>query len=90
MILLGSTGSIGVNTLEIAKRFSLEIEVLVAGNNVALLNEQIKIHRPARVVIGAKEDVPNVNHPDVLFGEEGILEAIERASSNLLVNALVG
>ena len=90
MVLLGSTGSIGINTLKIAKKFSLEIEVLVAGKNVKLLNEQIKTHRPKRVVIGSKEDVPKVDHSDVLFGEEGILEAIERSSSDLVVNALVG
>ncbi len=38
LILLGSTGSIGVNTLEIAKKFALNVEVLVAGRNIDLLN----------------------------------------------------
>ena len=38
MIILGSTGSIGKNTLEIAERFNLEIETLVAGENYQLLN----------------------------------------------------
>ena len=46
MIILGSTGSIGVNTLSIAQRFSLHVDVLVAGKNISLLNEQIKIHKP--------------------------------------------
>ena len=46
MVLLGSTGSIGVNALIIAKRFGIMVEALVAGKNIALLNEQIKEHHP--------------------------------------------
>lgn len=90
MVLLGSTGSIGVNTLEIAKKFDLEVEVLVAGNNIALLNEQIAIHKPKTVVVGSADDAPRVAHSRVLCGEEGILCAIEESESELVVNALVG
>lgn len=90
MIVLGSTGSIGVNTLEIAKKFSIEIEVLVAGNNIKLLNEQIKEHNPKVVVIGNKKDVSKVNHSNVFYGQEAILKVIEDSSSELVVNALVG
>ena len=90
MILLGSTGSIGVNTLAVAEHFKMPVEVLVAGRNIALLNEQILRHRPATVVVSHAEDAPNVAHPNVLVGEAGILRAIEEASCSLVVNALVG
>ena len=90
MILLGSTGSIGTNALAIARRFELNIDVLVAGKRVELLNEQIKEFSPRMVVVGSKEDVCRVNHSTVLYGEEGILEAIESSSSKLVINALVG
>ena len=90
MILLGSTGSIGKNALEIARRFNLEIDVLVAGRSIDLLNEQIKAFSPRVVVVGSKEDVSKVNHSHVLYEEEGILEAIESSSSELVINALVG
>ena len=90
MVLLGSTGSIGVNTLEIAKKFNLDVEVLVAGNNITLLNEQIAIHKPTTVVVGCAENAPLVKHSRVLCGEEGILQAIEESESELVVNALVG
>lgn len=90
MVLLGSTGSIGVNTLKIAKKFSLDIEVLVAGNNIDLLNTQIAEHSPKTVVISDPAAVSKINHPHVLSGEEGILQAIEEAQSALMVNALVG
>ena len=90
MILLGSTGSIGVNTLEIAKKFALNVEVLVAGRNIDLLNSQIKEHSPKKVIIASKDDIKKVNHKNVFFGEEAILEAIEDSSSKTVVNALVG
>lgn len=90
MILLGSTGSIGVNTLNIARKFNLNVEVLVAGKNINLLNEQIKEFKPRKVVISDKSDIKLVNHTDVSFGEEAILEAIENGTSKTVVNALVG
>ncbi len=90
MILLGSTGSIGVNTLEVAKKFSIDVEVLVAGNNVELLNKQIKEHNPKRVVVAKKEDICRVNHSSVFYGDDSIIKAIEDSSSSLVVNALVG
>lgn len=90
MILLGSTGSIGVNTLEIAKKFALNVEVLVAGRNIDLLNSQIKEHNPKKVIIASKDDIKKVNHKNVFFGEEAILKAIEDSSSKTVVNALVG
>jgi len=90
MILLGSTGSIGVNTLIVAKRFNIVVEVLVCGSNIKLLNEQIKEHNPKTVVIANKEDIPKVNHSCVYYGEDAILKVIEDSTSSLLVNALVG
>lgn len=90
MILLGSTGSIGVNTLNIARKFNLNIEVLVAGKNIKLLNEQIKEFNPKIVVVADEEDISFVQHKNVSFGETAILEAIENSSSKTVVNALVG
>ena len=90
MILLGSTGSIGVNTLAIAKRFGLNVEVLVAGRNIALLNEQIATHNPSVVVIANEQDKAQVKHSNVLCGEEMIVRVIEDSSSKVVVNALVG
>jgi len=90
MVVLGSTGSIGVNTLIIAKRFNLDIEVMVAGRNIKLLNQQLKDFKPSLVIVANKEDVDKVNHKNVKAGQETILEAIENSKSNLVVNALVG
>jgi len=90
LVLLGSTGSIGVNTLIVAKKFNIAVEVLVCGKNIELLNEQIKTHNPKLVVIADEADIARVQHTNVKAGEEAILNAIENSQSSLVVNALVG
>lgn len=90
MILLGSTGSIGVNTLKVADKFSLNVDALVAGSNIELLNTQIEKYKPDFVCVSTKELSLHVEHENVFYGPEGILEVIELCSSNLVVNALVG
>jgi len=90
MILLGSTGSIGVNTLRLVKKFALHVEVLSAGKNIELLNQQIDEFSPDYVCVSDIEDVQRVKHDKVYHGIEGILEILNRAKSDLVVNALVG
>ena len=90
IVLLGSTGSIGVNTLLIAKRYNLQIEALVAGRNIELLNQQIAEFNPKFVAIANSKDKSRVNHSNIFCGDEGILELLELTSSPTIVNALVG
>ena len=90
IVLLGSTGSIGVNTLIIAKRYNIQIEAMVAGSNIALLNKQIAEYQPKTVVIAHEADKHKVNHSNVRCGNEAILTLIEESQSPMIVNALVG
>ena len=90
IVLLGSTGSIGVNTLIIAKRYNITIEAMVAGSNIDLLNKQIAQYHPQVIVIAHEADKHKVNHPDVRCGNKAILSLIEESKSNMIVNALVG
>lgn len=93
MIILGSTGSIGINTLIIAKKLHLEIETLCAGKNISLLNQQILEFKPKNIVIADKQDIPKITkhfNGKIYYGENGILEAILDSKSTLVVNALVG
>jgi len=90
LILLGSTGSIGVNTLLVAKKFNMSIDVLVCGKNIELLNTQILEFAPRVVVIKNKDDVFRVKHNNVFYGEDAIVEVIKDSPSKLVVNALVG
>ncbi|PSM53204.1 1-deoxy-D-xylulose 5-phosphate reductoisomerase [Campylobacter blaseri] len=90
MVVLGSTGSIGVNSLEIAKRFNLEIEALSCNKNYKLLNEQISKFSPKFVCIGDKFLKDKVNHNKVFIGENGLLDMLKECQSSKVVNALVG
>ncbi len=90
MVILGSTGSIGVNALNIARRFDLEVEALVANNNIELLNKQIEEFNPSLVAIGDASKRDLVKHTNIFVGEEGILELLEASRSKKVVNALVG
>ncbi len=90
MILLGSTGSIGKNSLDIAQKFQLEVEALSANQNVVLLNEQIKAFKPKFVAIGDESLKEKVAHDKVFCGIDGILQMLEACKSELVVNALVG
>jgi len=92
MVILGSTGSIGVNALSIAKKFSLHIDAICAKSNVELLNKQIKEFSPKYVAIGDESLKDKVNHKHIFTGAQGILEMLEAAYKKeaVLINALVG
>lgn len=90
MVVLGSTGSIGKNTLLLAQKFSSQIEAISCKQNYKLLNEQIAKFRPKFVHI-YDENLKNfVDHDRVFVGERGILDMIDSCKSDLVVNALVG
>ncbi len=79
MILLGSSGSIGINTLEIARKFHLEVETLGVGYNIALLNQQILEFNPKNIIIASEADTAKITSSfkgKIYCGEGGILEAI--------------
>lgn len=96
--ILGSTGSIGTQALEViaanAKRF--EVEVLTAGKNWELLVNQAKVFKPNVVVIANEENYHNVfealNPLDikVYAGEKALSSVVEMDSIDLVLTALVG
>lgn len=91
MIILGSSGSIGTQALQIAREHHINIEVLCAGDNIALLNKQIAEFHPKIVVIKDSNKKHLVeNAPIVLCGESGIIESLNIAKSHFVLNALVG
>lgn len=90
MIVLGSTGSIGVNTLVVAKKFGIKVEALIAGKNIKLLNQQIKEFDPKYVVIADENDLHKVSFSSAKVGAHAILDVLKEAKSELVVNALVG
>jgi 1-deoxy-D-xylulose-5-phosphate reductoisomerase len=96
--ILGSTGSIGRQALEVVKALSGEIKVtaLAAGRNVELLAAQAKDFRPHVVAIAAKRLYPQLKQLlfgtgiEVLAGEEGIMYVAAAAHSATTLAAIVG
>ena len=96
--ILGSTGSIGTQTLEIVRAYSedLKVTVLAAGTNVNLMEAQMREFKPEVVVMWSKEAAEDlrVKTADlkipVLCGMEGLLEVSVWENMDVLVTALVG
>lgn len=90
MIVLGSTGSIGRNSLELARKFGIKIEALSCNKNYKLLNAQIAEFKPKFVCI-SDENLKNlITHDKVFCGADGILDMLENCKSEFVINALVG
>ena len=92
MVILGSTGSIGINAQKVAKQFNIEIEALACGSNIALFNEQIRECKPKFVAIADEKKLNMLQPQDsrVFVGEEGICKMLEICKSQKILNAVVG
>lgn len=93
--LLGSTGSIGTQTLDVARNLGLRVTALSAHSNVKLLAEQCREFKPRRVCIGEEkysEFRLAVNDMDIeiLCGDEGLVALASEDESETLVNAVLG
>ena len=100
--LLGSTGSIGTQTLEIVDVCpdNFVIDALSAGTNVELLSQQIIKYTPKIASVATAEAVTALkerllvlqctNMPEIVFGEEGIIAAATIASADTVVTGIVG
>jgi len=95
---LGSTGSVGVQALDLIGRFPERFEVvaLAAGRNAELLARQIETHRP-RLAAMEDESRRALLEPaarrarcEILTGKEGLLAAASYAAADLVVAAVVG
>ncbi len=97
VFILGSTGSIGVNTLDVIRLHpeKFEVEGITINKNSDLLEEQIKEFNPKVVVIrdekvadDVRERIPH--NIELLIGEDGLIEATKNADYDILLSALVG
>ena len=93
--LLGSTGSIGTNTLDVLSGLSDRFQVvsLSAGRNIDLLCEQAERFRPLRVCVGGNGEVTAARLKplgiEVVNGPEGLLDLAADPEADLVVNGLV-
>lgn len=96
--ILGSTGSIGTQTLEIVRNNAeeLEVEALAANSNVALMEKQIREFHPRTAVMWSLEAAEELRlrvadcQVQVLQGMEGLLEIAVMPQIQVLVTAIVG
>ena len=95
--ILGSTGSIGTQTLEVVdNNGDIEVCALAAGSNITLLEQQIRKYRPKLAAVWSEEKAKslreNIKDLDVKVasGMEGLLEVAAFAESEILVTAIVG
>ena len=95
--ILGSTGSIGTQTLEVVRE-NKDIEVLglAAGNNIQLLEEQIREFQPKLVAVWSEEKAKELRTSiqdldvKVVSGMEGLIEVSIIPETEILVTAIVG
>ena len=95
--ILGSTGSIGTQTLEVARENGdLQITALAAGGNVDLMEKQIREFHPALAAMWTEEKAKELRDRvkdlpvKVVSGMDGLLEVATDPASEILVTAIVG
>jgi len=97
--LLGSTGSIGVNVLNVVRQFpeKFSISGLAAGCNVDLLSKQVLEFSPELISVfdekysaALKERLPEVYHSCIIFGNEGNEQVGSMSTADFTVSAIVG
>lgn len=95
--ILGSTGSIGTQTLDVVRANpSLRVSALSAGRNVRLLEKQIREFRPGLAAVWDEADAGDLRirladlDVKILSGMEGLIEIAREEKSSVLVTAIVG
>ncbi|MGH7917736.1 MAG: 1-deoxy-D-xylulose-5-phosphate reductoisomerase, partial [Candidatus Binataceae bacterium] len=96
--ILGSTGSVGVTTLDVAGRFPerYRVAAMAAGRNLALMTEQIRKFQPELVSVAdadlASELAQRIHplRPAILHGAEGSIAVATHPAATLVMSALVG
>ena len=98
--LIGSTGSIGTQTLDIVAQCPEQFRIvgLAAGSNVELLASQIRQFRPSIVAISNESKLPELKsaikdvepQPTLLSGEAGVIEVARYGEAETVVTGIVG
>ena len=100
--ILGSTGSIGCNTLRVVESLGTErfrVVALGAGHNVAILADQIAKHLPELVSVETEEAAHDlraklferdIDLPRIIIGEPGLIEVATHSQADCVVSATVG
>ena len=97
ILILGSTGSIGTNALELIRNNREKYEVVgISGNkNIELLKKQIEEFKPTFIYVGTEQDALNLKKEysflkEVYFGENGLAELSKNSDYDIILTAVSG
>ena len=105
LCILGSTGSIGTQTLQVVdnNKETISVEAMTAGDNIELFAEQILRHRPRMAAVKSEEGAEQLKHklqehpsakemplPEILYGMDGFVACASLPETDMVVAAMVG
>ncbi len=105
LCILGSTGSIGTQTLQVVdnNKDTISVEAMTAGDNIELFAEQILRYRPRMAAVKSEEGAEQLKHklqehpsakemplPEILYGMDGFVACASLPETDMVVAAMVG
>lgn len=94
--IIGSTGSIGVQTLDVARNLGIKVAAMSANSNIDLLEKQVHEFLPKVVSVGNKELAKELEYRlfgmniEVVFGQDGMKRVVELDEVDTVVTSVVG
>lgn len=95
--IIGSTGSIGTQTLDVVRaNADIQVGALAAGNNIELLEKQVREFKPALVSVQSEDKANELRlalsdfNCKIVYGMDGLIEAATYEPAELVVTAIVG
>ena len=94
--ILGSTGSIGTQSLEVAKAHDMQVHALAANRNITLLEQQTREYHPKKVCIFEESQYQELKQRladlpvQVLCGMDGLCDIAADKNADILINSVVG
>ena len=95
-MVLGSTGSVGTQTLDVIRELGLDVTFLAAGRNVRLLKEQIREFRPKTVSVADEATAAELRKllgndaPEILCSPDELLDAVRTTDSDIIFHSIGG
>ena len=96
LVILGSTGSIGRQTLDVVQHLPIQVCALAAGSNAELLAQQCRAFQPRLAVMGTEAAAKKLRSLlgdqkiDILVGEAGMIEAAKLPEADTVITSVVG
>jgi 1-deoxy-D-xylulose-5-phosphate reductoisomerase len=94
--IIGSTGSIGRQTLEVARNMGIRVSALSANSNIELLEKQVREFLPEVISVGNNELANELANRlrdikvEILCGQDGMKRVVEQADADTVVTSVVG